>query len=40
MKLNAQNIDTDVPMGWVVVRGYGLETTTGGANEEKQRNFR
>ena len=30
----AQEFDTDVPMGWAVVPGSGLETTTGGAGGE------
>ncbi|MGD9215087.1 MAG: hypothetical protein PVJ84_09750, partial [Desulfobacteraceae bacterium] len=30
----AQDFDTDVPMGWAVVPGDGVETTTGGAGGE------
>jgi pectate lyase len=28
----AQEMDTDVPVGWAAVPGYGLESTTGGGN--------
>lgn len=28
----AQDIDTDVPMGWAVVPGNGVQSTTGGGN--------
>ncbi|MBN2213835.1 MAG: hypothetical protein JW723_06280, partial [Bacteroidales bacterium] len=28
----AQEMDTDVPIGWAIVPGYGLESTTGGGN--------
>ncbi|HPR32853.1 MAG TPA: Ig-like domain-containing protein [Prolixibacteraceae bacterium] len=32
--IKAQDFDTDVPVGWAVVPGYGLESTTGGGNGE------
>lgn len=30
----AQDIDTNVPMGWAVVSGYSIESTTGGGDGE------